>query len=58
MLKLENEKNGKLLDEWREFAVSAGKQGQFESIAFLHGKRRLGDRRPMCGAPYQVLSVA
>ncbi|KAL2133302.1 hypothetical protein VTI74DRAFT_2568 [Chaetomium olivicolor] len=38
LLKLENEKNAKLLDEWREFSVGVGKEGQFESLKFMHGQ--------------------
>lgn len=35
VLREENEKNGRLLDEWREFSISAGKEGQLGSIRFL-----------------------
>ncbi|KAL2024562.1 hypothetical protein VTK56DRAFT_7605 [Thermocarpiscus australiensis] len=38
MLKLENDRNGEALDRWKEFALSVGKKGQFESITFLHSK--------------------
>jgi NAD(P)-dependent dehydrogenase (short-subunit alcohol dehydrogenase family) len=38
VLKLENEKNGRALDEWKEFAIAAGKPGQFESLSFMHGE--------------------
>jgi NAD(P)-dependent dehydrogenase (short-subunit alcohol dehydrogenase family) len=38
VLKLENDKAGQLLDEWKDFAVGVGKEGQFESLGFLHGK--------------------
>ncbi|KAK3301870.1 short-chain dehydrogenase [Chaetomium strumarium] len=38
VLKIENEKNGKALDEWKDFAISAGKAGQFESLDFMTGR--------------------
>lgn len=38
MLKLENDKNGKALDEWKDFSISAGKAGQFESLSFMQSK--------------------
>jgi NAD(P)-dependent dehydrogenase (short-subunit alcohol dehydrogenase family) len=39
ILKMENEKNGKALDEWKEFAISAGKEGQLESLDFMTGRK-------------------
>jgi NAD(P)-dependent dehydrogenase (short-subunit alcohol dehydrogenase family) len=38
MLKFENEKNGKMLDEWKSFSTSVGEEGQLESINFLRGE--------------------
>ncbi|KAK4234082.1 hypothetical protein C8A03DRAFT_18951 [Achaetomium macrosporum] len=38
VLKMENDKNGKALDEWKEFAISAGKAGQLESLDFMTGR--------------------
>ncbi|KAK4233339.1 hypothetical protein C8A03DRAFT_19575 [Achaetomium macrosporum] len=38
VLKMENDKNGKALDDWKEFAISAGKAGQLESLDFLTGR--------------------
>ena len=35
MLKMENDKAGQMLDEWREFSISAGSKGQLESLQFL-----------------------
>ncbi|KAK1755572.1 hypothetical protein QBC47DRAFT_380689 [Echria macrotheca] len=35
VLKAQNEQNDRLLDQWREFSISAGKQGQVESLEFL-----------------------
>ncbi len=35
MLKLEDEKAGQMLDQWQEFSVGVGKEGQFESLEFL-----------------------
>jgi NAD(P)-dependent dehydrogenase (short-subunit alcohol dehydrogenase family) len=37
MLKLENDKAGRMLDEWQELSVGVGKEGQFESLEFLRG---------------------
>ncbi|KAK3319000.1 short-chain dehydrogenase/reductase-like protein SDR [Apodospora peruviana] len=34
-LKMDHERNGKLLDEARELALSVGKEGQFDAIRFL-----------------------
>ncbi|KAK3896682.1 hypothetical protein C8A05DRAFT_20396 [Staphylotrichum tortipilum] len=35
MLKMENDKAGQVLEEWREFSSSVGNEGQLESLAFL-----------------------
>lgn len=40
LLKSENEKNGRVLDEVKDFSLSVGKEGQFESLAFLHGESK------------------
>lgn len=35
LLKADNEKNGVLLDQLKEFSMAAGKEGQLESVGFL-----------------------